>query len=139
MFQVNSCRPQTHLHYIFTSRTITLIVFIITTSLSELEHDGTQLFLVLPPHLPNPHLSPLSPTGRGRCLSTLILVLHGLFSLQSPKCCSLWELFYVKCLEIMYIMILCYTNQIELHSDYSSRLTAAFNPWNFLLTPDKAL
>ena len=48
------------------------------------------------------------------------------FSPQSPKCCSLWELlgfsimfkvwtFYVKCLEIMYIMIWRYTNKIELN------------------------
>ena len=80
---------------IFASMIITLIVFIITTSLSELKHDGYTSV----PGLSPTHFCLLTQTGRGRWPPTLSLFLPevssskwgSFFSPQSPEFCSLWK------------------------------------------------
>ena len=124
---------------IFTSIIITLIVFIITTSL-EMKPDGAQQFLSVSPlslsSLPScPQTSPLLPMspcspqpveadGRPHWVwFWRFLPVNEGFDQSAAHCWNCWVslylnfkvlTFYVKCLEMMYIMILCYSNQIEL-------------------------
>ena len=114
---------------IFTSINITVIVFILTTSLSELKPDGTQLFLVplslFSLGLSSPSsLSPLSHLFHPSLLSPQF------FSAHPNRSISFKVLhFSVKCLEIMHIMICCNTNKIKLNC--TSRVFNVF--WDQIL------